>query len=414
MKYGLIGGKLGHSFSREIHARIADYHYELCELTYQGVDALLKERAFKGINVTIPYKETVIPYLDCISENAKKIGAVNTIVNRAGKLYGYNTDYAGAKALIEHAGVGMEGKKALILGTGGTSKTLRTVAADMGAREICIVSRSPRGNEISYEDAAKKHADAQVIVNTTPVGMYPAGDAMPIQIEKYSNLSGVIDVIYNPLRTRLVLEAQKRNIPAEGGLYMLSAQAVYASALFTGADLDEALIERTYRAALHLKQNIVFIGMPTCGKTTIGEMLSRRMHREYLDTDAMIVQKQGRSIPEIFETLGENAFREMESQMIQIAAQKNGVIISTGGGAAMDAQNVEALRQNGLIVFLDRPLELLTATSDRPLSSSMEALKKRFRERYPTYCSVCDLQIENDGAPEETVERIMHAMGEGV
>ena len=412
MKYGLIGAKLGHSFSREIHARIADYEYELCELTPQGVDALLKERAFNAINVTIPYKETVIPYLDSISENARKIGAVNTIVNREGKLYGYNTDYAGAKALINHAGVSVAGKKVLILGTGGTSKTLRTVVSDMGAKEICIVSRHPKENEISYEAALTRQTDAQVIVNTTPVGMYPNNDAVPISLEGFADLSGVIDVVYNPLRTRLVLEAQKRNVPAEGGLYMLSAQAVYASALFTGADLSEAMIEEAYRAVLNQKQNIVLIGMPSSGKTTIGKMLAKKMHREYLDTDAMIVQESGMEIPKIFEMYGEAGFREIESRAVQTASQKSGIILATGGGAAMREKNVEMLRQNGKIVFLDRALQLLTATADRPLSGNFEALKKRFDERYPTYCSVCDLRIENDKTPEAAVQRILNAMGE--
>ena len=221
MEYGLIGAKLGHSFSREIHASIADYHYELRELSPEGVDALLKNRDFRAINVTIPYKETVIPYLDFVSESARKIGAVNTIVNRNGKLFGDNTDYAGAAALIRHAGVSIAGKKALILGTGGTSKTLRAVIGDMNAREIVIVSRHPNGSEVSYADAAERHSDAEVIVNTTPVGMYPKNGDCPVDLRAFPNLEGAIDVVYNPLRTNLILQAQARGLPAEGGLYML-------------------------------------------------------------------------------------------------------------------------------------------------------------------------------------------------
>ncbi len=411
MEYGLIGAKLGHSFSKEIHARIADYSYELCELSEAGVESLLKERTFKGINVTIPYKEKVIPQLDWVSQNAQRIGAVNTIVNRNGKLLGYNTDYAGAAALIRHAGVNVNGKKVLILGTGGTSKTLRNVVKDMGAGEIIIVSRHPSGNEISYKDAETLHTDAEIIVNTTPVGMYPNSGNSPICAENFAKLCGVIDVVYNPLSTKLVLDAKRRGIPAEGGLLMLSAQAVYASALFTDSEAEEALIERAYQSVLNQKRNIVLIGMPSSGKTTIGKRLSEIMRREFIDTDDEIVRRAGCSIAEIFAEKGEGAFRALEREIIAQVGREGGRIIATGGGAVLDARNVDALRQNGVLVLLDRPLEDLTATSDRPLSSSAEALKQRYEERYPIYSSVCDVPVKVHEGIEATARQVLDAIG---
>lgn len=412
MEYGLIGAKLGHSFSKEIHAKIADYPYTLCELTVEGVDALLRQRDFRAINVTIPYKETVIPYLDFISEDARKIGAVNTIVNHCGKLYGYNTDYAGAAALLAHAGVTVRGKKVLILGTGGTSKTLQAVIRDQGAREIVLVSRHADGQTVSYAQAAALHGDAQVIVNTTPVGMYPGNDACPIDLDAYPQLTGVIDVIYNPLRTRLILAAQERGLPAEGGLLMLAAQAVYASALFTGTKADEALIERAYQSVLRQKRSIVLMGMPSCGKTTIGRLLSQMTGRKLLDTDEMVVQRAGCSIPEIFAREGEQAFRALEREAVAQAGKQSGVVIATGGGVPLDARNVAALEQNGVLLFLDRPLEALSATPDRPLSSSESLLRSRFAERYPIYSAACDVRIGVSGTPENTARQALRAIGE--
>lgn len=412
MEYGLIGAKLGHSFSREIHARIADYAYELRELTPDGVDALMKSRDFRAINVTIPYKETVIPYLDFVSEDARKIGAVNTIVQRDGKLYGYNTDYAGAAALLRHAGVDVSGKKALILGTGGTSKTLRAVIRDQGAREIVVVSRTPGENEVSYTDAAALHGDAQVIANTTPVGMYPKNETCPVHLEDYPELTGVVDVVYNPLRTNLILGARQRGLPAEGGLYMLAAQAVYASALFTGTNAEEALIQQAYASVLAQKRNLVLIGMPSCGKTTVGRILAHQTGHPLLDTDEIIAQRAGRSIPDIFALEGEAAFRAMEREAVAEAGKQSGVVIATGGGVPLDDRNVAALRQNGVLIFLNRPLDALQATPDRPLSCTVDALKKRYEERLPRYSAVCDVRIDGSESPDNAARQVLHAIGE--
>ena len=412
MEYGLIGAKLGHSFSREIHARIADYDYELCELSPDGVAELMKERSFRAINVTIPYKETVIPMLDVISENAAKIGAVNTVVNRGGRLYGYNTDYAGASALIRRAGVEIKDKKVLILGTGGTSKTMRAVVGDMGAASVIGVSRRSGGENVTYDEAARLHSDADVIINTTPVGMFPSDDGCPIDISIFHSLSGVIDVIYNPLSTRLVTEARKRGVPAEGGLYMLAAQAVCASALFLGkadseSSLDTALCDSVFRSVLAQKQNIVLIGMPSSGKSTVGARISELTGRELVDTDVLISEKTGRAITEIFATDGEAAFRALEREAVAEVSRRSGIIIATGGGAVLDPRNVDKLKQNGVLFFLDRPLGLLCATADRPLSRDASALARRYEERYPVYTSVCDVRVPGEGSVNEVAELVL-------
>ena len=413
LEYGLIGAKLGHSFSPEIHAKIGHYPYELRELSPDGVHQLLEERTFRGLNVTIPYKELVIPLLDEISDRARKIGAVNTIVNRNGRLYGDNTDYSGAAALIRHAGVEISGRKVLILGTGGTSKTLRAVTEAMGARKIVRVSRHSGEGLCTYEEAARLHSDAQVIVNTTPVGMFPNVDGCPLEVEQFPALEGVVDVVYNPLSTRLVQSARKLGLPAEGGLYMLCAQAVYAAGRFFDREIDDSRIEGIYRSVLREKQNVVLIGMPSCGKTTVGRWVARRLKRPFRDTDKLIVRRAGKSIPEIFAEKGETGFRQMEAEIVAEVARESGVVIATGGGSALNPESVRRLKQNGLICFLDRPLEKLRPTGDRPLSSSTDALKKRFEERYPLYNAVCDRRLPADGTIEENVELVLEAAGFG-
>ena len=413
LEYGLIGAKLGHSFSPEIHAKIGHYPYELRELDPEGVRQLLEERTFRGLNVTIPYKELVIPLLDEVSDRARKIGAVNTIVNRNGRLYGDNTDYSGAAALIRHAGVKISGRKVLILGTGGTSKTLRAVTEDMGAREIVRVSRHGGEGLCTYEEVSRLHSDAQVIVNTTPVGMFPNAEGCPLEPERFPALEGVVDVVYNPLSTRLVQSARKLGFPAEGGLYMLCAQAVYAAARFFDRETDDSRIDGIYRAVLREKQNVVLIGMPSCGKTTVGRWVARRLNRPFRDTDKLIVQRAGKTIPEIFAEKGEDGFRQLEAEIVAETARESGVVIATGGGSVLNPESVRRLKQNGLIFFLDRPLEKLRPTGDRPLSSSTDALRKRFEERYPLYNAVCDRRIPADGTIEANVELVLGAAGFG-
>lgn len=397
MEYGLIGEHLGHSYSREIHEIIADYSYELCELKPDKLEAFLKKQDFCAVNVTIPYKQAVIPYLDEISDTAKRIGAVNTIVKRGGRLWGYNTDLLGMRALAFHMGIELRGKKVLILGTGGTSKTAHAVAESLGAKNIIHVSRSRGVNAVTYDEAVLYHTDARIIINTTPVGMYPNVGNTSIDISAFPDLEGILDVIYNPLCTNLVLDGIKRAIPSFGGLYMLSAQAVYASALFLGKEIDTTLINNAYRKVKQVKQNIVLIGMPTSGKTTVGYRLAQRTGKIFIDTDKMIVSKIGIPISDFFARYGEAAFRKLERKVIAEAAVKSGCIVATGGGAVLDPVNVRALRRNGVIVFLDRPLEQLASSADRPLSADKEALARLYHQRYELYKNTADVHIDCSG-----------------
>ena len=407
MKYGLIGEHLKHSYSCEIHAQIADYEYELHEIPPSGLGEFLKKREFNAINVTIPYKQDVIPYLDEISDTAKRIGAVNTIVNRNGGLYGDNTDFAGMLALAKHIGVDMNGRKVLILGTGGASKTGHALAEYMGAQSVYYVSRSGKDGSISYEQAVTEHSDAQIIINATPVGMFPKQDGRPIDISAFPKLEGVIDAIYNPLRTNLILDAQERGIPAEGGLYMLSAQAVHASAVFRDIPLYESLVDKAFKSVKNDKQSIVLIGMPSSGKTTVGRILAEKCGKQLADTDEYIVRKIGMPISDFFAKHGEAEFRKIEQETVAELSATGGRIIATGGGAVLDAENVRALKQNGVLVFLDRRPENLIATDDRPLASRRSALEKLYAERYDIYCAAAELHIDANTTPEAEADAIL-------
>ncbi len=413
MKYGLIGEHLPHSFSKEIHGKIASYDYELLELSPDEVGPFLERGDFLAINVTIPYKQTVIPYLKEIDDSARAIGAVNTVVKREDGLYGYNTDFYGMTALIGRIGISLTGKKVLILGTGGTARTSRAVARALGASCIITAGRQAREGVCSYEEVARDHTDAEVIINTTPCGMYPYADgsaeraATPIDLAPFPRLCGVVDAVYNPLRTNLVLEARARGIPAEGGLYMLVAQAVLASAIFTGKDLVEGDTARVFAETLAEKENIVLTGMPSSGKSTVGQALATALGRPFLDTDAEIVKREGREISAIFAAEGEAYFREVEAAVVRdVANRHTGAIIATGGGAILRDDNVNALRRTGRLYFLDRALEALLPTPDRPTASSAEAIRARYRERYDRYLATCDLRIATDEQVAHTVAAI--------
>lgn len=406
MKYGVIGEHLKHSFSKEIHAQIGDYQYEIKEIEPNNLEAFIKERDFLGINVTIPYKEKVIPMLDYVDPSALKIGAVNTVVNRDGKLYGYNTDYSGMKALAERIGLEIKGKKVLVVGTGGTSKTATEVLRDMEAREIIYVSNIEVQGAFSYEEVYAYHTDCEIIFNTSPVGMYPKNDGIPLDLEKFPKLEGVLDVVYNPIRTNLVLKAQELGISAQGGLYMLGAQAVYANEHFMSHKVDKSVCDKVYKNVLSGKDNIVLIGMPCSGKTTIGKRLSEITGKTFVDTDDEIVKKIGMSIPEYFEKHGEDEFRRVESLVVSEVNAQNNQIIATGGGVILRSENIRRLKQNGLVYFIDRDLELLCPTDDRPLSSNKEAMKKRYEERYSIYKSSCDVAIDGNGTVEQVADEI--------
>lgn len=406
MKYGCIAEKLGHSFSKEIHNALTDYEYELHEVAKDDLHAFMTAREFTAINVTIPYKQDVIPYLHEISDTARMIGAVNTIVNRNGKLYGYNTDFGGMIAQLSKMGLCLQDKKVLILGTGGTSRTAENVARHLGASEIVKASRTGKDGAATYEEVYAKHTDAEVIINTTPSGMYPKVDEKPIDLSAFPRLEGLLDAVYNPLRTQLVLDARELGIKAEGGLYMLVMQAVLAAEIFTGTPIAPEKSEEVYRKILHDKENIVLIGMPGSGKSSVGRKLCAHLERELVDTDAIIVTEQQCPIADIFAEKGEAVFRDMETDVVKRVSLTGGRIVSTGGGAVLRHENVRALRQNGRLFFLDRPLELLKPTASRPLSSTREDMEKRFYERYELYCRVCDEHIHTTPTQEETAKLI--------
>ncbi|MBR2721621.1 MAG: shikimate dehydrogenase [Clostridia bacterium] len=407
MQYGCIAEHLGHSFSKKIHALLGDCSYELLELTPEELDGFLRKRDFRGINVTIPYKKSVLPYLDEADESVRRIGAANTLVNRDGKLYGYNTDFYGMCALLSHLGLDLKGKKVAILGTGGTSRTAFAVAEHLQAGRILLVSRTQKEDACSYETLVHEHADVQILINTTPVGMYPHLEGIPVDPDCFPRLEGVVDAVYNPLRSRLVLQAKKRGIPAEGGLWMLVAQGVRASEHFLNTTYPQDTVGRVYSEVLRQTQNIVLIGMPGSGKSTVGACLAGTLGREFFDSDELIVARAGKSIPQIFAEDGEAAFRDLESKVIrELLAAKSGAVIATGGGAVLREENVDALRQNGRIYFLDRPLKDLTATSDRPLASDRAAIEARYAERYARYCQCADVRVDGSGSIEAVADRI--------
>lgn len=409
MTYGLIAKKLGHSFSKIVHNMLFDYDYELLELEPEQVEDFMLSKNFKAINVTIPYKETVIPYLDFISDTAKSIGAVNTIVNKDGKLYGYNTDFFGMTSLIEKADIDFKDKNVLILGSGGTCKTSVAVARHLGCKSLDIVSRNGGDGKISYEQALCKK-DTEIIINTTPCGMFPDIDKCPIDIDAFDKLEGVIDAIYNPLCSQLVCKAKQKGIKATGGLYMLIAQAALAAQKFIDTTVPASEIDRVYKGVLAQKQNIVLIGMPASGKSSVGKILAERLNMPFIDTDSEIEKQQGCTIPEIFSKQGEAVFRDIESDVIKQLSVSQGCIIATGGGAILRKENVTALKQNGVLYFLDRHLDLLITTDDRPLSSNREALTARYNERYDKYLACCDRKICSNGTPAEAANDIERSM----
>ncbi len=404
MKYGVIAERLGHSFSKEIHNQLFDYEYELKEISQGELDAFMRAKDFCAINVTIPYKQAVIPYLDEISDIARAIGAVNTIVNRNGRLYGDNTDYLGMIALLKRAGITVTGKHVLILGSGGTAKTANAVVRALNCATVKIVSRMATATTIDYTQAVAC-TDTQVIINTTPCGMFPHIGESAIDIRMFPRLEGVADAVYNPLRSKLVCDALERGIPAVGGLYMLVAQAAFAAEKFIGESVSNDTIDRVFHNLHAAKQNLVLVGMPACGKTTVGQLLAKRLGKTFIDTDEEIVKREGRTIPDIFKE-GEPTFRDIESAVIRDVAAKQGAVISTGGGAVLRQENVALLKENGRLYFLDRPLEQLVATADRPLSSDRESLERRYRERYTIYCGCCDCHITQTATPEQAAAAI--------
>lgn len=406
MEYGCIGERLGHSFSKEIHNALADYDYELQELTPEELKVFMTEKNFKAINVTIPYKRDVIPYLHWISDEAKAINAVNTIVNRDGKLYGYNTDFYGLSGLISGHEISLDGKKVAIFGSGGTSNTAFAVAQSMGAESVFKVSREKREGYITYAELYESFSDVEILINTTPCGMFPNIGESVVMLDKLPNVQAVVDAVYNPLCSRLVTDAREKRITALGGLYMLVSQAAYAVEKFIDAPVDESKVEEIFSNLYKNKMNIVLIGMPASGKTTVGRLLAERLSKVFEDTDNLIVETANKPIPQIFAESGEKVFRELESNVIYEISKENGKIIATGGGAVLNKENINNLKGNGRVYFIDRPLDLLVTTNDRPLSSNRADLEKRYNERYTLYTEYADVIIDGSGTVEEVAKRI--------
>lgn len=411
MEYGLIGEKLGHSFSREIHNLLASYTYDLKELPKNELDTFMKSRNFKGVNVTIPYKESVIPYLDEIDEAAKAIGAVNTIVNREGRLIGYNTDFYGMRELLLSRSIRIEKRFVAVLGTGGTSKTACAVAKSLGASRIVRVSRNPHSDgDISYDELEAIKTDIQIIINTTPVGMYPNENCAPLDIDGFSALEGVVDAIYNPLRTKFISDARARQIRAAGGLYMLVAQAARAAELFTGDCNMMQKTEKAYCSILKNKQNIVLVGMPGSGKSTLGRMLAKKTGKAFYDSDSEIEKQTGMCIPDYFSKYGEDGFRAIETDVIKRLSLLGGIVIATGGGAVIRSENIDSLAKNGIIVYLDRPISDIKITSNRPLTRSVDDLKKKYYERHEMYEKSADITVMVKGSEKSTLSTLINAL----
>ncbi len=405
MRCGLLGKKLGHSYSPAIHAMLSgSYTYGLFEKEESELPAFLRSGDWDGLNVTIPSKKTVIPYLDGLSETARAIGSVNTIVRREdGSLYGDNTDYDGFLETLRYMCIEPAGQKVLVLGSGGASAMACYALKGLGAEPV-VISRSGENNYGNLH----LHADAELLVNTTPVGMFPDNGKSPISLELFPELSCVVDFVYNPMRTKLILEAEELDIPHVNGLRMLVGQARRAAEIFTGKSIPLSETGRIMGILERNMQNAVLIGMPGCGKSTLARLLGKALGREVLETDAMIEERTGRSIPDIIRQDGEDAFRRLETEALAEAGKQSGKVISTGGGCITRAENYELLYQNGVIIWIERALPLL-AREGRPLSEGAD-LAEMYRRRAPFYDMFADFRIENNGTPEETLGEILEVL----
>lgn len=405
MRCGLLGKTLGHSYSPQIHAQLGDYSYELFEKQPEELENFLRHGEFDALNVTIPYKKAVLPYCAVLSDAVKAIGSANTLVRQPdGTLFADNTDAFGFSCIADECGVDIAGKKALVFGSGGASVTAQYVLKTRGAREVLVISRS---GEHNYENL-EKNTDTEILVNTTPLGMFPNNGASPADLTRFPRCEAVLDVVYNPARTALLLQAEALGIPHAGGLLMLVAQAKRASELFTGSAIADTRIGEIYRTLAVQMQNIVLVGMPGCGKSSIGTLLAEKLDRPFLDADAEIEKAAGMPIPDFFKLCGEGAFRDLESRVLADLGKRSGAVIATGGGAVLREENYAALHQNSTIVWLTRDLARLPIDG-RPVSqaTSLDAL---FAARKAHYERFADHIIDNNGAPDETVRAILEAL----
>jgi len=410
MEYGLLGERLSHSYSKIIHEKFCLYKYNLHSVNSREVKNILSTKKFNGLNVTIPYKKTVIPYCDELDITAKNIGSVNTlVVNKNNYLKGYNTDYFGLKYTIDRSNISLKNKKVLILGNGGTSKTAAALATDLKAKEILIVSII---GDLNYK-TVYEHTNAEIIINTTPVGMFPNNGEKLININRFKNLIGLIDVIYNPFYTSLLLEAKKHKIPVAGGLPMLVAQAKASAELFKEIELNDSLIEKIIKELIIELSNVVLIGMPGCGKTTVSKIVSEKLGKKFIDIDDEIQKSFRMTIPKVFDKYGEKEFRKTECKKLEYYGKMNSLSVSTGGGTVLNENNYLSLKQNGRIYWLKRNLDLLE-TKGRPLSKSLNELEKMYRTRKPLYENFSDKIIENNELLDITVNKILEDFNENI
>ncbi|MCI5773988.1 MAG: shikimate dehydrogenase [Erysipelotrichaceae bacterium] len=406
---GLIGYPLGHSYSPMIHEFLSNKPYKLIALDEESFHDFMQAKRFASVNVTIPYKQMVMPYLDHIDELALRLEAVNCIVNHQGQLYGYNSDYFGFKYMLEHHGFDLYDKKVAILGNGGACKAVKAVAEDLHARKIWIVSRQEGPDTISYASLYEK--DPEYIINTTPVGMFPHNDGRIVALDKFNKLEGVVDIVYNPLRTNLCIQAHNRNIKYLGGLEMLVAQAFKAVEIFDDNKLDLQKIDECLKLLLKQKQNIVLIGMPSCGKSTIASSLSQKLGKQLYEMDEIIQEKIEMPIKDYIMLNGEQAFRKQEEQVAQSLRNVKAGIISCGGGIVTCEASINYLQENGLVIFIDRDLAKLACTDDRPLSNSFAKLQLLYQQRYALYRKYSDITITNNGDIQQAIDAIIERVG---
>ena len=399
MNCGLLGRKLGHSYSPQIHSYLGDYSYSLFEKEPDELSAFLKYGDFTGINVTYPYKKDVIPYLDELSPLAQRLGAVNVIVRRDGKLIGHNTDYFGFASMVQRSGLSPAGKKCLVLGSGGASNTAVAVLKELDAN-VVVISRSG----VNHYGNLHLHADAAMIVNATPVGMYPNVGISPIGLDLFPKLEGMLDVVYNPARTKLLLDAESRGIIAMNGLWMLVAQAKEAAEWFSECRIPDEKIAQIHTKLRAQMENIILVGMPGCGKSTVGKLLAEKYGKTFADADALIEEIAGMSIPAIFAKGGETAFRDWETKALEQLGKQSGLVIATGGGCVTRERNYPLLHQNGQIFWLQRNPDLLPSEG-RPLSQTTK-MRDMYAIREPMYARFADRIIDNNGSVENTLTQI--------
>lgn len=403
--FGLLGEKLGHSFSPQIHALLDGYAYSLFETPEDRLEEFLKSGSFDGLNVTVPYKKKVIPFLDSLSELAERIGSVNTIKADETGLHGFNTDYFGFSRMLSDAGIDVKDRRCVVLGNGGASATVQTVLHDLGAAEVAVVEHRENTPE-----RIRELKSFQIVVNATPVGMYPHNGESPVDLSLFDRLLGVADIVFNPLKTALILQAESLGIPFACGLTMLVAQAKQSAEIFTGKTIPDERIREIAGILRRQCRSLVLIGMPGSGKTTVARQLAKRMHRPLIDTDREIAFRAGKPVPRIIEEDGEEAFRELETAVLRDVTKRTGAVIATGGGCVTQPRNIPLLRQNGFVIFLERPLHLL-ARGGRPLSAGKDAVAKLYKARLPLYLSACDLRIRNDRPPEEMAAQLLKRTG---